>query len=703
MVQRSATVLRYAILAIGLCACVLFAGSLSAQTDSTSSAPASGINFKPTLGVGAGMFSFYGDVGSNHQDYSGLLGRTGFELRASTPITPWLEGSLYALHGRLGVNERSTTRNLNFDSRITIGGFQFRYNFLQLLNPKRQVEPYVSLGFESVEFLTKTDQRDAYGRNYNYWSDGTIRDLPESAPNAIDAVVIQRDYTYESDVREQDIDGFGKYPERTWAVPVGAGARMDIGSGFDLRIGATMHFTLSDLVDGVTDESTENRQGKVGNDRFLYSSFSIGYTIPMERKARKPKMTPLNNEQLDLIVLNDDEDGDGVPDFRDLCAHTPTGAVVNVDGCPLDGDGDGVPDGLDDEPATAAGAPVDSRGVTISDEAFLKSYLQFIDSADVNFVTSRVESFGPRRASSAKPPAKRVYVVKVGTHVEGIDEALIQKILSIPDVRTIERGDTTFYVVGNYDAIPEALRRELEMQGLGIEGIVMAEEDGKLIDIAPEIEAQRPKTQGGTEGGSEGTPEATATPTATIVRVQLGAFRKRLSSNIFTEVPDLVTIKGDDGLTRYYTGSFTDVNAAAKHKVDMLLKGFEGAFLVAFKNGKRVTMKEAGAVPTVPEDLRTLPSGSISKEKLRYKVQVGSFVGNVPIETMGKFIEIGNVVPVTSPDAVRYFYGSFADRAEADEARTALKLKGLSDAFVVGEINGHIIPAEEADRLHGTP
>lgn len=691
MIQRSAPLTRSAVQAFGLCVCLLFGASLRAQTDTTTST--SGINFKPTLGVGAGMFAFYGDVGNNSSDYSPLLARAGFELRASTPITPWLEGSLYALHGRLGVNERSLTRNLNFDSRITIGGFQFRYNFLQLLNPKRQVEPYVSLGFESVEFLTKTDLRDAYGRNYNYWSDGTIRDLPESAPNAIDAVVIQRDYTYESDVRELDLDGFGKYPERTWAVPVGVGARMDIGSGFDFRLGATMHFTLSDLVDGVTDESTQNRQGKAGNDRFLYSSFSLGYTIPMDRKERKPKVTPLDSKQLDLIVLNDDEDGDGVPDFRDLCAHTPTGAAVNAEGCPLDGDLDGVPDGLDDEPATALGAPVDSHGVTISDEAFLKSYLHFIDSADVNFVTSRVESFGPRKAS-AKPPAKRVYVVKVGTHVEGIDEALIQKILSIPDVRTIERGDTTFYVVGNYAAIPEALRRELEMQGMGIEGIVMAEEDGKLIDIAPELGTQQPKP-----------PSDPATPAAstTIVRVQLGAFRKRLSSNIFTEVPDLVTIKGDDGLTRYYTGSFTDVNAAAKHKVDMLLKGFEGAFLVAFKNGKRVSMKEAGAVPTGPEDLRTLPSGSISKEKLRYKVQVGSFVGNVPIETMGKFIEIGNVVPVTGPDAVRYFYGSFADRAQADEARTALKLKGFADAFVVGEINGHIIPADEADRLHGTP
>ncbi|MEO8590364.1 MAG: SPOR domain-containing protein [Flavobacteriales bacterium] len=675
---------------LATCLALLLVGTTQAQNvaDTTAQPPL----FRPTIGLGAGMFAFYGDVGENHNGYNPLLARVGYELRASAPITPWLEGSLYALHGRLGVNERSLTRNLNFDSRITIGGFQLRYNFLQLLNPKRQVEPYVSLGFESVEFLTKTDLQDAYGSTYNYWSDGTIRDLPESAPNAVDAQEIERDYTYESDVREQNLDGFGKYPERTWAVPVGVGARMDIGSGFDFRIGATMHFTLTDLVDGVTDESLENRKGSAGNDRFLYSSVSVGYTISMQPKRPKSMTTPLNNEQLDLIVLNDDEDGDGVTDFKDLCAHTPAGAAVNATGCPLDGDADGVPDGLDDELNTAAGAPVDSRGVTITDEAFLKTWLHFIDSADVNIVSSRVESLGPVRA--VKPPTKRVFVVKVGTHVEGISEDLIQKILSIPDVRTIEKGDTTFYVVGNYDAIPEALRRELELKGIGIEATVMAEEDGKLIDISAETEAERAKTQGSTNPPVK---------SGTTIRVQLGAFRNRLSKNIFAGIPDLVTIKGDDGLTRYYTGSYTDVNQAAAHKVKMLMKGFDGAFLVAFKEGKRVTMKEAGAKPTGPEDLHTLPTGTISREQLRYKVQVGSFVGNVPIETMGTFIEIGDVVPVSDDAGVRYFYGSFADRAAADEACASIKLKGLTDAFVVGEVNGHIIPADEADRLFKQP
>lgn len=650
-------------------------------------APEGTPGLRPTIGLGTGMFAFYGDVGLNNRTYSPLVSRVGYELRATAPITPWLEGGFYAMHGRLGVNERSSTRNLNFESRITIGGFQLRYNFLQLLNQDRVVEPFVTVGFESVEFLTKTDLRDAQGRFYNYWSDGSIRDLPEDALNAADAVIIERDYSYESDVRELNADGFGKYLERTWAVPVGVGARLDMGHGFDFRMGTTMHFTLDDRIDGITDASLGDRQGDGRNDRFLFTSFSIGFAIPSERKARKQKLTPLSTEELDLIVLNDDEDGDGVKDPLDRCPHTPAGSPVDAFGCPLDGDGDGVPDPFDDELTSAPGAIVDRHGVTMDDATFLKDYLNYKDSGNVNTVLSRVESFGPMKP---KPVTKRVYVVKVGTQVEGISEDLIQKILSIPDVRTIDRGDTTFYVVGNYEAIPEALRRELELKGLGVESIVMAEENGRLIDVSDEVAVERVKMQG--MGAGDENRNVT-------VRVQLGAFRYKLSENIFRDVPDLVVIKGEDGLTRYYTGSYTDVNLAAAHKVQMLLKGFEGAFLVAFREGKRVSIKEAGAQLTGPEDLRTLPSGSINKEVLRYRIQVGHFTGAVPMETMDKLIDMGDVTPISGPDGVRYLYGAFKDRTSADDARKAIQAKGFADAFVVGEMNGHIIPADDADQL----
>ena len=57
-----------------------------------------------------------------------------------------------------------------------------------------------------------------------------------------------------------------------------------------------------------------------------------------------------------------DEDGDGVPDEKDQCQHTPDVATVDTLGCPIDTDKDGVIDGLDMCEKTPYGAEVDTVG-----------------------------------------------------------------------------------------------------------------------------------------------------------------------------------------------------------------------------------------------------------------------------------------------------------------------------------------------------
>ena len=57
-----------------------------------------------------------------------------------------------------------------------------------------------------------------------------------------------------------------------------------------------------------------------------------------------------------------DTDGDGVQDEQDQCPDTPSGRIVNEQGCELDSDNDGVLDGVDQCPSTAAGVIVDSLG-----------------------------------------------------------------------------------------------------------------------------------------------------------------------------------------------------------------------------------------------------------------------------------------------------------------------------------------------------
>ncbi|VAW17516.1 hypothetical protein MNBD_BACTEROID04-916, partial [hydrothermal vent metagenome] len=60
-----------------------------------------------------------------------------------------------------------------------------------------------------------------------------------------------------------------------------------------------------------------------------------------------------------------DTDGDGVLDNVDLCPNTPTGEVVNSDGCSngqLDDDNDGVANSIDLCPNTTSGVTVDATG-----------------------------------------------------------------------------------------------------------------------------------------------------------------------------------------------------------------------------------------------------------------------------------------------------------------------------------------------------
>lgn len=65
---------------------------------------------------------------------------------------------------------------------------------------------------------------------------------------------------------------------------------------------------------------------------------------------------------LDGKPIVTDEDGDGVSDENDHCAHTMAGVVIDSVGCPVDTDKDGVFDGIDKCPNTPAHATVDSVG-----------------------------------------------------------------------------------------------------------------------------------------------------------------------------------------------------------------------------------------------------------------------------------------------------------------------------------------------------
>lgn len=70
----------------------------------------------------------------------------------------------------------------------------------------------------------------------------------------------------------------------------------------------------------------------------------------------------IEGAQVDARGCPTDADADGVYDGIDQCPGTGTGARVDAKGCPTDADGDAVPDGPDQCPNTPAGATVDAAG-----------------------------------------------------------------------------------------------------------------------------------------------------------------------------------------------------------------------------------------------------------------------------------------------------------------------------------------------------
>ena len=701
--------------------------------------------FKPQVSLGTGMLTFYGDIGSNHQGYHPMVSRLASTLRLISPLNDFLDLGFYVLFGQISANERTLTRNLNFNSNITTGGVTINYNFNHFLKKGRNVEPYIHVGLESIEFLSKTDLQDANGNTYHYWSDGSIKDLAENDPNADNAVDLVRDYTYESDVREQNFDGFGKYQERTLGMPLELGANFHVGNKLKFRVGTAVHFTFTDLIDGVTNESVGNRIGDARNDKLLYTHIAMSYDFNIKSK-KKPKFDIID-EDSEQYYREDtiDSDGDLVVDHMDRCANTPPGVVVDELGCPLDDDLDGVANSFDDELLSMEGALVDMKGVTMTDDDHIENFRRYKDSiGEFTDWDTLLRTWGsdPRSlktlidTKTLKPKAKELYIV-VGSDIQGVSEDELWKQLANRDFQVKESGDSILYVMGGYDPNMVAdVIKELEEDSVQVQGVVEINDQDEVIpvdveEIVESIEAvnetvdNTPSVDKNSNNNDQNNnltnesqiPETRDDEFVPVIdpetqlasfRIQIGAFSRKISKSVFADLPEVVSVKGDDGLYRYFSGSYTDKVKAASHKVNLTTSGYNDAFIVAFKDGKRVTLREAGfdVKPGLVEDitLSSTPSvNAIDSKLVKFRVQVGAFQEKVPTDYLDLFLDIGNVLP--KKDVVsgytRYYVGKLDTYEQAMTFREKIAKKGLEDCFIVGEFKQKIITSREALNLLG--
>ncbi len=319
----------------------------------------------PRVGIGGGVFTYFGDVNDNN--YQHIFTSTyGVELSASANLSRYFDLDLTAIYGNITVNERSSERNLNFKSEMFIGGVGVSYNFNHLYKRPGIIQPFIGFGVSFINFDSKTDKYDANGNEYIYDEQGSIVNLAGEA--------LQRDYVYETDLRDENLDGLGKYDQFTFSLPVSAGVDFKMGRRLSAKIGASFYYTFTDLIDNISDKGEGSRAGNSRNDMFLFTSASVSYSIGVDKSYAKSSKTKYYEDVDFYAMYLVDSDGDGVIDFDDKCAKTPDGVKVDEHGCALDSDKDVIQDYRDEEAATTLGNVVNLKGVTLTDEMISNGY-----------------------------------------------------------------------------------------------------------------------------------------------------------------------------------------------------------------------------------------------------------------------------------------------------------------------------------------
>lgn len=350
-----------------------------------------------------------------------LQAKSGYHLEVQFLQKNNFALSAFVLSGVIAADNR---QGLNFKSTVFTEGLMLRYDFINKKNEDQVLIPYLTAGVEYILFRSKSDLKDGGYRNYNYWSDGTIRTQEENGPLSSAAQVVGRDYRYETSLRDANLDGTGSYRESGFGFPVGIGTRFKLSDKSSLNLGSVYHFTTTDQIDGVTASGKGNRKGNERNDAFLFTSIGFRYDFggsSSTQTSDRRLNIDVTNVNFDALT-NEDADGDGIPDIRDDSSGTPLYNKVDEKGRPIDQDDDGIPDYRDQEKNSARYAVVNEDGITIT-EAMIEEKLRKDSLAALPSVIEYLKAYD--KLTERKPEAAKQWEKEAKKETDGKAKLII--------------------------------------------------------------------------------------------------------------------------------------------------------------------------------------------------------------------------------------------------------------------------------------
>jgi hypothetical protein len=229
-------------------------------------------------------------------------------------------------------------------------------------------------------------------------------------------------------------------------------------------------------------------------------------------------------------------------------------------------------------------------------------------------------------------------------------------------------------------------------------------------------------------------------PDGLIFKVQIGAFAKPIPQDLFAGMSPITGETTPQGYIRYTAGLFVNYANADKIKNEIKGLGYKDAFVVAFLNGKRISVNEARqrlsgnstvaastennnsvnainppagvqtdnakpgeinvpAISNGKEDVTTLAKAEsvTTVGGLFYTVQVGVY--SQPVTSKRLY----NLDPLYSEKApngyLRYNTGIYNNIPRASEAKEMVNDVGIKDAYITAYYNGKRITMTEAKKI----
>jgi hypothetical protein len=129
-------------------------------------------------------------------------------------------------------------------------------------------------------------------------------------------------------------------------------------------------------------------------------------------------------------------------------------------------------------------------------------------------------------------------------------------------------------------------------------------------------------------------------PSGIVFKVQVGAFRNAVPEGTFSDMTPVMAERLDNGLMRYTAGLFTGMDQANEAKEKVRSRGYRDAFVVAYRDGQRITLAEA---------MREARSGDLAQQRTERDVPATATGQAVPRPAPAAVAPSPATAPATAP------------------------------------------------------